>query len=137
LNRLTLTKSQYKTMLAHIELCAPLEACGLLAGKDGTVSRVFLIANQAKSPERFRMEPVEQVRALHWMEANSLDLLAIFHSHPTGPEALSATDIAEAAYEVVQIIWSHSNPSGRTWQARGFRIENGRLLDVELEFTDG
>ena len=123
-------------MRAHVRACAPLEACGLLAGKDGVVGRVFLIANQSKSPERFRMEPVEQVRALHWMETNRLELLAIFHSHPTGPEALSATDIAEAAYEVVQIIWSPSSLPEQAWQARAFRIENGCLYNVELEITD-
>ena len=83
------------------------------------------------------MEPIEQVRALHWMDTNSLDLLAIFHSHPTGPEVLSETDIAEAAYEVVQIIWSASNLPKEAWQARGFWIENGRLYNVELEITDG
>ena len=124
-------------MRAHVESCAPLEACGLLAGKDGAVSRVFLITNQAKSPERFRMEPVEQVRALHWVDTNSLDLLAIFHSHPTGPEMLSETDIAEAAYEVVQIIWSPSSLQEEAWQAHAFLIENGQLYNVELEITDG
>ena len=120
-------------MLAHVKECAPLEACGLLAGKDGAVSRVFLIKNQAHSPEKFKMEPVEQVQALHWMDTNKLDLLAIFHSHPTGPDILSTTDIAAAAYEVVQIIWSPSE----TWQAHAFWIEKGRLCNVELEITDG
>ena len=136
MNLLTLTKSQVDTMRAHVKACAPLEACGLLAGKDGTVSRIFLIVNQAKSPDRFRMEPAEQVRALHSMEANRLDLLAIFHSHPTGPEVLSETDVAEAAYEVVQIIWSPSSFPEKAWQAHAFWIENGHLYNVELEITD-
>jgi proteasome lid subunit RPN8/RPN11 len=124
-------------MRAHVRACAPLEACGLLAGKDGAVSRVFLIANQVKSPERFRMEPVEQVRALYWMDTNGLDLIAIFHSHPTGPEVLSKTDISEAAYEVVQIILSPSSLPEEAWQAHAFWIENGRLYNVELEIING
>ena len=136
MNQLTLTKSHYETMRSRVDSCAPLEACGLLAGKDGAVSRVFLIANQAKSPERFRMESVEQVRALHWMDTNSLDLLAIFHSHPTGPEVLSETDIAEASYEIVQIIWSPVSLPEKAWQAHAFWIENGHLYNVELEITD-
>ena len=83
------------------------------------------------------MEPIEQVRALQWMDTNRLDLLAIFHSHPTGPEMLSETDIAEAAYEVVQIIWSPSSLPQEAWQARAFWIENGHLYNGELEITDG
>ena len=83
------------------------------------------------------MEPVEQVQALYWMDTNSLDLLAIFHSHPTGPEMLSETDIAEAAYEVVQIIWSPSSLPEEAWQVHAFWIENGQLYNVELEITDG
>ena len=82
------------------------------------------------------MDPVEQLRAFAWIEANSLDLLGIFHSHPSGPDTLSETDIAEAAYEVVQIIWSPSSLPEEAWQARAFWIENGRLYNVELEITD-
>lgn len=124
-------------MRAHAESCAPLEACGLLAGKEGRVSRVFLIKNQAQSPDRFRMDPAEQLRAFDQIEADGLDLLGIFHSHPAGPETLSATDIAEAAYEVVQIIWSRADiKGGATWHALAFLIENDRSQQVELQITD-
>ena len=36
-------------------------------------------------------------------------LIGIFHSHPAGPETASVTDIAEAAYEVVSVIWSRNH----------------------------
>jgi proteasome lid subunit RPN8/RPN11 len=129
-----------ETMRAHVESCAPLEACGLLGGKEAAVHKVFLITNQAHSPVMFKMEPVEQIRAFNWLEANGLDLVGIFHSHPAGPETLSATDIAEAAYEVVQIIWSRAGlrpgTENEIWQARGFWIENGRSLRVNLQITN-
>ena len=126
-------------MHTYVKSSVPLEACGLLAGKDSMVSKVFLIENKSQSQVRFRMDPVEQLRAFAWIEANSLDLLGIFHSHPSGPNTLSATDIAEVAYEVVQIIWSPpSSPgsgTGEPWQAHGFWIENGELYNVELKIT--
>ena len=96
-------------MCVHVKNNAPLEACGLLAGKNNSVEKVFFITNQAKSPVKFRMDPTEQLNALEWIDSNGLDLLAIFHSHPTGPEMVSATDIEEAAYPVVNIIWSPNN----------------------------
>ena len=76
------------------------------------------------------MDPAEQLRAFNWIESHRLDLLAIFHSHTAGPETISATDIAEATYPVVQLIWS---PSNEVWRARGFWIENGDVSEVKLE----
>ena len=109
---------------------APLEACGLLAGKGNKVEAVLPVHNIARSPVRFRIDPQEQLNAFEWIEANGLDLVGIFHSHPSGPEAASATDVEEAAYEVVHIIWS---PKGDLWQARGFWIEGGRVSEVKLD----
>jgi len=116
-------------MLDHVTRHVPLEACGLLAGKRDRVEEVIFIRNRAQSPERFVMEPYEQLKALSWIESNSLDLLGIFHSHPTGPETVSATDIAEAVYEVVYLIWSLG---GETWKLRGFWIENRRVDEVSI-----
>lgn len=124
----------WDAMLIHVKNNAPLEACGLLAGKNNSVEKVFLITNQAQSPVRFRMDPTEQLNALEWIDSNGLELLAIFHSHPTGPETVSATDIKEAAYPVVNIIWSTNN---RSWQAHGFLIEDGRATEVELQIVKG
>jgi len=124
----------WDAMLIHVKNNASLEACGLLAGKNNSVEKVFLITNQAQSPVRFRMDPTEQLNALEWIDSNGLDLLAIFHSHPAGPETVSATDIEEAAYPVVNIIWSPNNGS---WQAHGFRIEDGRATKVELQIVKG
>jgi proteasome lid subunit RPN8/RPN11 len=130
--QLLLSNQHWRAMLAHVDEQAPLEACGLLAGKNERVEKVILIRNQAQSPARFVMDPYEQLRAFDWIESNGLDLLGIFHSHPAGPETASVTDIAEAAYEVVHLIWSRRD--GR-WQARGFWIEDGNATEVSLQIT--
>ncbi len=130
--RLIVRQSHWDAMRAHVESWTPLEACGLLAGKNDSVERIFLIRNQAQSPVRFRMDPADQLRAFNSIEADKMDLLAIFHSHPAGPEAVSATDIEEAAYPVVNIVWSR--PRG-LWQARGFWIEDGKVIEVNLKLT--
>jgi proteasome lid subunit RPN8/RPN11 len=112
---------------------SPLEACGLLAGKNDEVEKVLLVRNQAQSAVRFVMEPYEQLEAFDWIDSNGLDLLGIFHSHPAGPETASATDIKEAAYEVVHVIWSRDQGH---WQARGFWIENGTVSEVSLQIFE-
>jgi proteasome lid subunit RPN8/RPN11 len=120
-------------MLAHVDQSAPLEACGLLAGRQDRVENIIPVQNRAQSRVRFVMEPYEQLQAFEWIESHGLDLLGIFHSHPEGPETASATDIAEAAYEVINLIWARG-PNG--WQARGFWIENGSATEVSLQIVD-
>jgi [CysO sulfur-carrier protein]-S-L-cysteine hydrolase len=130
---LILGQDHWQQMLEHIHRHAPLEACGLLAGKAHRVERVLPIRNQAQSPVRFVMDPYEQLQAFAWIDSSGLDLLGIFHSHPAGPATASQTDIEEAAYEVVYLIWS-KDPNG--WRARGFWIQNGRATEVSLQIVD-
>jgi proteasome lid subunit RPN8/RPN11 len=130
---LKLKREHWNIMRAHVQAHAPLEACGLLAGKNNRVEKVLLIKNQAKSCVKFRMEPKEQLEAFKWIDSNGLDLIGIFHSHPAGPETVSATDIEEAAYATTQIIWSRTKGN---WIAHGFWIENELVSEVTLEITD-
>ncbi|MBI3161330.1 MAG: M67 family metallopeptidase [Chloroflexi bacterium] len=127
---LTLTKRQLDHMIAHVRAQAPLEACGLLAGKDSTVESILIVANQAQSPVRFVMDPIGQLTAFDWIDSNGLDLVGIFHSHPSGPETVSPIDVAEAAYAVVHVVLA---PMDTQWRARGFWIENGDFSEVVLQ----
>jgi proteasome lid subunit RPN8/RPN11 len=123
-------------MRGHVAGCLPFEACGLLAGKIDTVHDVFTITNQLRSSTKFRMEPVEQVRAFAMIETKGLELLGIFHSHPTPSGAadartaeLSATDIAEAAYPVTQLLWSRVKGP---WEAKAYWVEDKHVSEVAL-----
>lgn len=130
LNTLKLKPEHLQAMRQHVSGQAPLEACGLLAGKQESVEVVLRVRNADQSPVRFRMDAQEQYNAFEWIESHGLDLVGIFHSHPFGPEIASPTDVAEAAYEVVHVIWSRT---GRTWSARGFWIEKGKASEVDLQ----
>lgn len=128
-----LSKRHWQEMLDHVERQLPLEACGLLAGTQDRVTDVILVQNKAQSPVRFVMDPYEQLKAFDWIESNGLELLGIFHSHPAGPATASATDIAEAAYDVVHLIWSREQTH---WQLCGFLIENGRIVEASLQIVE-
>ena len=87
--------------------CLPLEACGLVAGTENRAVAFLPVSNELQSPSAFRMDPQEQLNAFLWMEKQHLDLLAIFHSHPQGPQTPSTTDIAEFFYPgVTSLIWT-------------------------------
>ena len=98
------------------------------------------MTNQMRSPVRYRMEPSEQVHAFSIIESREMELMAIYHSHTavagTAGATMaqpSATDIAEAAYAVVQVLWSRVNGP---WEANGYWISNGTVTKVPLEYLD-
>lgn len=89
----------------------PLEVCGLMAGLDGLVVSIYPIQNRRASSYAYEMEPSQLIEALLDIEANGRELVAIYHSHPYGPAAPSATDIAQAHYpEAAQVIVSLEQP---------------------------
>jgi [CysO sulfur-carrier protein]-S-L-cysteine hydrolase len=132
--RMVIHIEHWQSMLDHIRDCLPEEACGLVGGRiQGETAHsevVIPIVNELHSPVRFRMEPNEQIQAFYVLEKMQLDLIAIFHSHPAGPPAPSATDLTEFAYPgTLTLIWS---PRAETleWQLRGFRIESGQAVEI-------
>lgn len=134
LPRLHLSRNDFEVMRAHVQSVAPLEACGLLAGsiagKDFEVSKVIPATNIDRSPVRFRMDPAEQLAAFEWIDANELELVGIYHSHPNGPEFPSATDLSEAWYpQAISLIWTGA--SGK-WRCRAFILHAGRFEPVEI-----
>jgi proteasome lid subunit RPN8/RPN11 len=133
MEKLILPRTAWQSMRRHVSRRVPLEACGLVAGKDGRVELVIGVRNAARSPVRFLMEPRAQWRAFNRIEQLGLELLGIYHSHPNGPPHPSPTDINEARYTVVQIIWFMESEK---WQAAGFWIEAGQVSAVTLQMVD-
>ncbi len=120
-------------MERHVDAQAPLEACGLLAGRAGVVKVVLTVKNAAGSPVRFRMDAREQLRAFAQIEEAGLEMVGVFHSHPGGPPLPSPTDIREAAYQVANLIWA---PTTDGWLARAFWIEKGYAAEIPIQLTD-
>jgi proteasome lid subunit RPN8/RPN11 len=121
-------------MRQHVSSMSPEEACGLVAGKINRSILVIPVENALHSPVRFRMEPVQQLYALQKIEQEGLDLIAIYHSHPNGPEAPSATDVAEAFYpEAIHLIWFRR---AGEWICRAFSITNGRIQEINLKVVE-
>lgn len=132
MRELILPRTAWQAMHRHVRRRAPLEACGLLAGRDGRVEVVIGVRNAARSPVRYLMEPRAQWSAFNKIEQLGLELLGIYHSHPNGPQRPSPTDIQESHYAVVQIIWF---TQAGNWQADGFWIEAGQVNEVTLQIV--
>jgi proteasome lid subunit RPN8/RPN11 len=130
IDHLELSQDQIQFMCEHVEAEIPFEACGLIGGTGIQAIKVMSISNILKSPVRFRMHPQEQIEAFTAFEAQGLELLAIYHSHPTGPAQPSPTDLAEAYYpEALTLIWSHLSGD---WTYRAFRLVDGSFQEATL-----
>jgi len=110
----------------------PIECCGLLAGKDGVVMRIYPLENQDRSPSSYFAAPEQELHALTEMGDFGLDLLAIYHSHPDTESYPSPMDIEKAAFtEVAYIIISLKEQTPRV---RAFRITpSGEITEEHME----
>jgi len=93
---LVIKKNCSEDMVAHALEEYPNECCGILAGNDNQVTRVYRITNFTKSPYRYLMDSQEQLNAMNDAESNNLDLLAFYHSHTHSPAYPSETDVRMA-----------------------------------------
>ena len=125
-----LTRALLDEMLAHVNRLFPEEACGLVSGLNGRAAQVYPVENVRHSPVAFEMEPLQQIKALLAMEAEGLELIAIYHSHPHGPARPSTTDVANAYYpDAVQLIISLADRQRPSVHA--FTIVDGIVTEVE------
>jgi [CysO sulfur-carrier protein]-S-L-cysteine hydrolase len=132
---LILTPAQLQEIEAHLNACLPNEGCGLLAGKENRCRAVIPITNAHASPVRFLMQPEEQLKAFQWIEDNGLELLAMFHSHPTGPPGPSETDLKEFYYpDIVSIICM---PLQDRWEIHAFELNKNNFKEVYLAVIEG
>ena len=95
--RIILSKEHKETLVSHAKRCAPSESCALLFGRMNSdvcsVSDVFLAENVDDSPVNFTISNEELLKGYDLAEKKKLDVVGIFHSHPTSDAIPSSTDV--------------------------------------------
>lgn len=125
-------RSIFNRMVEHAKKESPLECCGILGGKNQTVERTFELQNAEKSPIRYSMAGQEQLRVFEQMEEESIDMIAIYHSHTHTIPFPSETDVKLAFYpEVASIIISLMEE--RSPVVKAFRIGKEAIYLEEIE----
>lgn len=127
---LSLSKEQLAELIEHSKETSPNEACGILAGKDGCVRKVYRMANNDASPESYFMDPKEQLKVMKDMRSEGLDMVGIYHSHPHSRAYPSAHDVKMAFYsEVLYIIISLKDKEA---EVKAFRIVDEKITEEEV-----
>lgn len=106
---------------------APREACGVLLGEvvrgERQVRRLTIGKNLAEEPDRFFLDPVHLMRQAEHTDADGLEILGVWHSHPDQPASPSRLD-AEG-----------SQPG---WTQLIARVDDGVLTDLKAwDTVDG
>jgi proteasome lid subunit RPN8/RPN11 len=128
---LQLVPGMSETIIAHAWAGFPDEVCGILAGRRGQAIALYRGRNVSSTP-RVAYELDLDTLALQIGFANDdMEMIGIYHSHPTGPETPSTTDIEQSYYpDAVYLICSLADQFRPT--LRAFRIVNGGFFEVQL-----
>lgn len=118
-------------LIAHAREDAPNECCGMLGGRDDTVTTVYRGVNKQASPMRFEIE--YELGMLNRIEAAGEEHLAIYHSHPKTPAEPSQTDINLATRQWPDPLWVICSLQGPEPVVRAFRIRDHEVEEVELD----
>jgi proteasome lid subunit RPN8/RPN11 len=108
------------------------ECCGLLAGRDGVIARMFQATNaSSRRATAYEIAPEELFALMRQIRAAGLELLGIYHSHPAGENAPSAADVerayySDAAYFILSPRREARNP------IRAFSIRDGRVSELDI-----
>jgi [CysO sulfur-carrier protein]-S-L-cysteine hydrolase len=123
-----------KEMVAHGLRVFPNECCGLVGARDGVPVRVYAMTNADASPASYRLDPKEQLQVFDAMDAEGVDLWAIYHSHTHSEAFPSETDTRLALYPdslyLLLSLTDRENPV-----LRAFRIVEGTITEQELTIT--
>ena len=131
--RLEIPREIFTHMVEQANAEAPIEACGILAGSNNRVERLYKMRNTEQRGYHFMMEPREQFTVVKDIRSASLEMLAIYHSHPATPARPSAEDIRLAlTADVIYVIVSLQD----TPAVKGFLIEERNVAMVTVEIVE-
>ncbi|MDA0769320.1 MAG: M67 family metallopeptidase [Chloroflexi bacterium] len=132
-----ITREHMRELIEHAREANPYECCGILAGNDDVASHLYRIKNTSSNPNRYLMEPQQQLNVMLESRNQGRQLMAFYHSHPQGPAHPSTTDVRMAqksgwlGEDIYYLLISLASPDEPDIKA--FHImENGTVVERPL-----
>jgi len=138
---LRLDQATYDAIVAHAKRDHPDEACGIVAGPEGSdlASRHVEMINAAGSPTFYEFDSSELLALYKEMWAKDEEPVVIYHSHTATEAYPSRTDIGLAnepgAHYVLVSTREHGNSEGPV-EFRSYRIIDGVVTEEDVEVVD-
>jgi proteasome lid subunit RPN8/RPN11 len=134
---LTIDQATHDAIVAHARRDHPDEACGVVAGPEGSdrPERFVPMTNDAGSPTVYEFDSLELLALYREMDANDEVPVVIYHSHTATEAYPSRTDIGLAgephAHYVLVSTREHGNNDGPV-EFRSYSIVDGRVTEEEV-----
>src|SRR6476646_2231553 len=128
---LTIDQATYDAIVAHAKRDHPDEACGIVAGPEGSdrAERVVEMVNAAGSPTFYEFDATELLDLYKQMWANDEEPVVIYHSHTATEAHPSRTDIGLASEPGAHYVLvstrepgARAGPAGDGVELRSFRL---------------
>ncbi|MBC7276508.1 M67 family metallopeptidase [Nocardioides sp.] len=141
---LTIDQATYDAIVAHAKRDHPDEACGIVAGPEGSdrPERFIEMINAAGSPTFYEFDSTDLLQLYKEMDANDEEPVIVYHSHTATEAYPSRTDIGlamepNAHYVLVSTrdcFTDGGNDDGPV-EFRSFRIIDGNVTEEEISIV--
>lgn len=124
-------------IVAHARADHPDEACGVLAGPEGSgrPERHIAMINAERSPTFYRFDSAEQLKVWRAMEEAGEVPVVIYHSHTATEAYPSRTDISLAAEpDAHYVLVSTRDPDHH--ELRSYRIVDGVVAEEPVTIVE-
>ena len=124
-------------IVAHARADHPDEACGVIAGPEGSdrPERHIAMVNAERSPTFYRFDSTEQFKVWREMEEADEVPVVIYHSHTATEAYPSRTDVSLAAEPYAHYVLVSTRDPDRH-ELRSFRIADGEVTEEPVAVVD-
>jgi proteasome lid subunit RPN8/RPN11 len=134
---LTIDRAIRDAIVAHARRDQPDEACGVVAGAEGSdrPTRYIPMVNAERSPTFYRFDSIEQLKVWREMDEQDEEPVVIYHSHTATEAFPSRTDIAYASEPNAHYVLVSTRSEDQT-DFRSFRITDGVVTEEPVTVVE-
>jgi proteasome lid subunit RPN8/RPN11 len=131
---LRIDRAIHDEIVAHARRDHPDEACGVVAGPEGsdTPARFVPMLNAARSPTFYEFDSADLLQLYKQMDANDEEPVVVYHSHTATEAYPSRTDISYASEPNAHYVLVSTRAEDET-EFRSFRIVDGQVTEEPVE----
>jgi proteasome lid subunit RPN8/RPN11 len=134
---LRIERTIHDAIVAHARRDHPDEACGVVAGPEGSdrPERFIPMLNAARSPTFYEFDSADLLQLYKEMAANDEEPVVIYHSHTATEAYPSRTDISYAQEPNAHYVLVSTRADDVT-EFRSFRIVDGQVTEEPVEVVE-
>ncbi|MER7704224.1 M67 family metallopeptidase [Kitasatospora sp. NPDC097605] len=138
---LTITRELRDAIVAHARADHPDEACGVVAGPEGSgrPERFIPMLNAARSPTFYEFDSGDLLKLYREMDDRDEEPVIVYHSHTATEAYPSRTDVSYASEpnaHYVLVSTAEGNGPDDAYQFRSFRIVDGVITEEDVQVVE-